>query len=83
MLDYVRDYHKYNFQDKILSLNDTSISVSDFDTDSSAISNAKVTIDSTDVAEFYLNKINFIGLEFEENTVHIHLYADLGRHVII
>lgn len=69
LLDYVRDYHKYNFQDKILSLNDTSISVSDFDTDSSAISNAKVTIDSTDVAEFYLNKINFIGLEFEENTI--------------
>jgi len=69
MLDYIRDYHVYNFQDKILSLNDTSISVSDFTSDSSAISNAKVTIDSTDVAEFYLNKIKFNGVEFEDNTI--------------
>lgn len=69
MLDYIRDYHQYNFQDKIVSPGDTSISVSDFETDSSAISNAKITIDGTDIAEFYLNKIKFINLEFEDNVI--------------
>lgn len=72
MIDYVRDYHLYNFQDEIRSPTqngDTKVVVSDFDVDSSQISNAKIIIDGSTVAEFYGNVTRFIDLEFANNVI--------------
>jgi hypothetical protein len=69
MIDYIRGYHQYNFQDEIRSETDTSVKVSDYETDSSQVSQANVIIDGNEVATFKATKINFTDLEFELNQI--------------
>lgn len=78
--DYVRDYHKYNWQYRINAAEpDGTTKVEAFSTvDGSPISKVLVTVDGSEVANFYETYAELAQLRFEDNRISaIAIDADL------
>ena len=69
--DYVRDYHKYNFQDKIAALTDSDTFVVAFDADDPGqpISKIEITIDNQTNAVFKQSSAQFYDITIQENKI--------------
>lgn len=81
LTDYVRDYHKYNYQDRI-TYNDlttnTSVRIYDNEIEPSEDSRAVITIDSTEAALFYDDRVEIGNLRFNDNILtNIDLIGDV------
>jgi len=69
--DYVRDYHKYNFQEKIAALTDSDTFVVAYDADdpAQAISKVEIAIDNQTNAVFKQSSAQFFDVTFEANKI--------------
>lgn len=71
--DYVRDYHVYNFQDRITlgSVSPTSIVVVDQEVDPLETSRIRFTVDGTEVATLYSNRLQIESIVLDDNSVSV------------
>lgn len=71
LTDYVRDYHKYNFQDKIAALTDSDTFVIAYDADDPAqpISKVEVAVDNQTAAVFKQTNAQLFDVLIEGNTI--------------
>lgn len=69
--DYVRDYHTYNFQDKIAALTDSDTFVQAFDADdpAQAISKVEIRIDNGIVGTFKQTNAQFFDVLIDGSTI--------------
>lgn len=69
--DYIRDYHTYNFQDKIAALTDSDTFVQAFDADDplQGISKVEVRVDNNIVSTFKQTNAQFFDVIIDSNTI--------------
>lgn len=71
VLDYVRDYHVYNFQDRIQTgeLSLTRVLTIDQEDDALQTSRVEISVDGTNVATFYQNRFEIENLKLDDNVI--------------
>jgi len=71
IVDYIRDYHLYNFQTRINSpLPNGDTRVETFDTEAgAAVSKVEIGVNGSLIAEFFSNRINLSGIKIQSNTI--------------
>ena len=69
--DYIRDYHTYNFQDKIAALTDSDTFVIAYDADDplQAISKVEVNVDGQTAGIFKQTNVELFDVKIEGNTI--------------
>ena len=73
LLDYVRDYHVYNFQDRIITGSSTPTSVIVVDQEDDALETSRISfsVDGTEVAVIYENRMEVESVVLNDNTVSV------------
>lgn len=73
LLDYVRDYHVYNFQDRIVAgeISLTNVVVIDQEDDALQTSRIEFSVDGTTTATLYENRLEVESLELNGTTITV------------
>jgi hypothetical protein len=70
LLDYVKGYFTYNFQDKITTGSTTPTSVQVYDSETGGgTSRVEIKSDDTTIATFYETRVEFENLRFDDNII--------------